>query len=83
MLLTPAAADLGPPIAGSGSELLLLGFLPSEAGTVSGRPAKSTGKDIHCSAGRPSVTDQTMSAPGWLQIDPYAHKLCENWLLEC
>ena len=51
MLLASAAADQGPPTAGLGSEPLLLVFFPSGPGTVSGSPARSTGKDIHCSAG--------------------------------
>lgn len=54
MLLASAAAVLGPPTAGLESEPLL-GFFPSGLGTVSGSPAKSTGKGIHCRTGQTSV----------------------------
>ncbi len=56
MLMPAAAAELVPPIAGVGSEPLLLVFFPSEPETVSVRPARSTGEDIHCRAGLSSVT---------------------------
>lgn len=49
-LLASAVADLGPHTAGLRSEALLLVFFPSGPGTVSESPAKSTGKEIHCSA---------------------------------